>query len=55
MNDAASHIPESVADTDEPQAEAREDAIPGIQPPSRMRYRPSEAWALRWLGPPSRR
>jgi hypothetical protein len=54
MNDAASHLSESVSEPAEPQAEPRDDVAPGMQPPSRMRYRPSEAWALRWLGNPSR-
>ena len=54
MNDAASHLPEAVSEPVEPPAESRDDVIPGIQPPSRSRYRPSEAWALRWLGAPRR-
>lgn len=54
MNDAASHLPESVSEPAEPQAESRDDLVPGAQPPARTRYRPSEAWALRWLGNPCR-
>ena len=54
MNDAASHLHETDAETAEPQTEPRDEVVPGIQPPSRSRYRPSEAWALRWLGTPGR-
>lgn len=54
MNDAANHLPEVDSEVDTLPTESRDVAVPGIQPPSRSRYRPSEAWALRWLGPPSR-
>jgi hypothetical protein len=30
------------------------DVPPGFQPPPKSRYRPSEAWALKWLGTPTR-
>ena len=52
MTDSAPITDRPDADPEEPQAEPRDDAAPGFQPPSRTRYRPSEAWALRWLGTP---
>ena len=51
MSDSASQHSEAVADAAEDSAEPRDETTPGIQPPQRTRYRPSEAWALRWLGP----
>ena len=53
MNDSAPTTAHDDLDTTEPQADGRDEAIPGFQPPSRTRYRPSEAWALRWLGKPA--
>ena len=53
MNDRAPTTAQADLDPVESSADAREDTIPGFQPPSRTRYRPSEAWALRWLGKPA--
>lgn len=49
MSDQANHPSEPEAT--EAASETRDHAIPGFQAPSMSRYRPSEAWALRWLGP----
>jgi hypothetical protein len=38
----------------DPQAETGQETPPGFQPPLKARYRPSEAWALRWLASPAR-
>ena len=51
MSDATPRHAESTIESDEPQAESREETPAGLQPASRTRYRPSEAWAMRWLGP----
>ena len=52
MTDSAPITDSPDADTEDQQIAPRDDAAPGFQPPSRTRYRPSEAWALRWLGTP---
>ena len=52
MTDSANLPPESALPTDAT-FEAIDDTVPGFQPPAKSRYRPSEAWALRWLGSPS--
>lgn len=53
MNDSAPTNDRLESDADEAPMPTREEVIPGFQPPSRTRYRPSEAWALRWLGTPA--
>lgn len=51
MNDSA---PLTETDPVDVPMESDADAPPGFQPPTKSRYRPSEAWALRWLGNPAR-
>ena len=52
MNDSAPLLAET--DPVEVQVESEAETPPGFQPPTKSRYRPSEAWALRWLGTPGR-
>jgi hypothetical protein len=51
MSDSAPPIADELIDTPEPQAETADEAPASRGPTSRPRYRPSEAWAMRWLGP----
>ena len=53
MTDSAPSTESADTDLDELPLAPRDEAIPGFQPPSRTRYRPSEAWALRWIGKPA--
>ena len=53
MNDSAPSTEPADTDLDELPLAPRDEAIPGFQPASRTRYRPSEAWALRWIGKPA--
>jgi hypothetical protein len=51
MSDSAAPTTDPVAECAEPALEALDAAAEA--PARRPRYRPSEAWALRWLGPPA--
>ena len=52
MSDSARHTSDADIESAEERTETRDETTPGFQPPQRTRYRPSEAWALRWLGSP---
>lgn len=55
MNDSAADLADLPLEAAEAVSESPADlAPPAGKPAPRPRYRPSEAWALRWLGPASR-